>query len=277
MNTRAGFTPNVAIYFTPDPFTPSTLLFHECFAFCGSNIDSRRGSFLPFFFYYVLRILARYVARTAFLRGVATFSDCWDRVRSYASTQCKEKNPAEGKVCRAARRWSFRPYPIPRYVHHRCERKKSSEVDSAPLDTILCLSTCCKRRLVTSSRHTETRKSRRGTRRSWFRLLCPLAADSFAPAAAHRATPCSFISVRSIGGFSLLETLAYLAFPAVLNRNTFSLTRSIFPCRPVPFLAAGRVIIRGKIGSHKRTTFSLAVQSYCFMIYNHVNVYTVYF
>ena len=49
MNTRAGFTPNVAIYFTPDPFTPSTLLFHECFAFCGSNIDSRRGPFLPFF------------------------------------------------------------------------------------------------------------------------------------------------------------------------------------------------------------------------------------
>ena len=91
------------------------------------------------------------------------------------------------------------------------------------------------------------------------------------------ATPSSFISVRSIGGFSLLETLAYLAFPAVLNRNTFSLTRSIFPCRPVPFLAAGRVIIRGKIGSHKRTTFSLAVQSYCFMIYNRVNVYTVYF
>ena len=187
MNTRAGFTPNVAIYFTPDPFTPSTLLFHECFAFCGSNIDSRRGPFLPFFSYYVLRILARYIQRTAFLRGTATFSDCRDRVRSCASTQCEEKNSAEGKVCRAARRWSFRSYPISRYVHHRSERKKFSEVDGAPLDTILCLSTCCKRRLVTSSRHTETRKSRRGTRRgtSLFRLFCPLAADSFVPAAAH--------------------------------------------------------------------------------------------
>lgn len=43
----------------------------------------------------------------------------------------------------------FSLYSIPRYVHHRSERKESfSEVHSAPLDTIHCLSTCCKRELV---------------------------------------------------------------------------------------------------------------------------------
>lgn len=117
--------------------------------------------------------------------------------------------------------------PIPRYVHHRSERKESfSEVHSAPLDTILCLSTCCKRELVllqSCARKEGLQERALGMRLRLFWPLCPLPAASFIP---ERYKNASFlIFVRPLRVFSLARNtcLSLLFDQPFLSRNSFSL------------------------------------------------------